>query len=357
MLGAALAAMSSPLPYRSIRLHGNELTDVGMEAIARGMCGGFLAHDAVVVVKDNKIGRPLPAVLPDTMRQVWMYDNECGDAGMVAMAEVLGRSPSFKDFQFQDNRIGALGFEAVAKALPCWTRLDYLLVQRNPGPADAFALALIHELPKVTESMRVLVATDIRLSDTVKQQLAAAFEATGNKKFKCLSPGEQEELAAPEPEPAAAAAVGGAAAAAGGGEGTVVTTEPELRAAVAGAGGDAEMVVVQAGARIELTDKLRMASGDRVLRLVGEAGGPVPEIVGVEEQDVLVISCEGIAVHLEGLMIQGGGGEDDAAIYQYCGGGASLVAVRCQRRRGLAGRRPLPAGRESGMVLRGRHDG
>jgi hypothetical protein len=112
----------------------------------------------------------------------------------------------------------------------------------------------------------------------------------------------------------------------GGSSSAVVTTEAELCAAVKAGGPDT--VVVQAGARIELTGGKLMIT--RSVRLVGVGGGSLPAIVGAEGEDrVLSIFGGGVAVQLEGLRIEGRG-ESSADSAIFCRGGASLVAVRCE---------------------------
>ena len=82
------------------------------------------------------------------------------------------------------NRVGAAGFAALAEALPRCPNLGKLIVYRNPGPADALALALIEALEAGVTFDQVL-CNDIGLSGTVHQQLRAAFKASGNKSLQC----------------------------------------------------------------------------------------------------------------------------------------------------------------------------
>lgn len=153
--------------------------------------------------------------------------------------------------------------------------------------------------------------------------------------------------AAPEPEPAAAPALtaapataaGGAAAGGGSGGGTVVSTEAKLRQAVAAGGPDT--VVLKAGSRIVLTGGTLEIT--RTVRLVGEGGGALPAIAGVEGREALRIIGAGVSVELEGLRIEG---RDDDAIN--CLGGSSLLAVRCE----LTGRRAKFCGKGTRGELR-----
>eukprot|EP01046_Picozoa_sp_COSAG06_P003113 COSAG06_NODE_117_length_23226_cov_167.478488_8_plen_499_part_00 len=187
ILGAALAAMPRPLPYRQIILNYNELTDAGMEAIARGMHGGF-SQLWMVKVLENQIGDAgfvaLAAALPPTLKNFDMNSNQCGDVGMVAVVEALSRCTELDALEFYCNRVGAAGFAAVAEALPRWPKLERLIVYRNPGPADALALALI----KALEADVAFWSVDCNktgLSEAVHQQLRAAFEASGKGSLTC----------------------------------------------------------------------------------------------------------------------------------------------------------------------------
>ena len=63
------------------------------------------------------------------------------------MAEALvNRCTELSSLDFNNNRVGAAGFAAVAEALPRWPKLERLNVYGNPGPADTLALALIKAL-------------------------------------------------------------------------------------------------------------------------------------------------------------------------------------------------------------------
>ena len=112
--------------------------------------------------------------------------------------------------------------------------------------------------------------------------------------------------AAPEPAPVAAAAApaGGGASPAGSG-GVVVATGPELAAAVADG---AAVVAVKDGARIELTDTLRIAHS---MVLAAESARSVPTIAGPMDQPVLEVGVSlerkgsAIEVRLEGLRVEG----------------------------------------------------
>ena len=151
------------------------------------MRGGF-SQLRGVYVSNNKIGdagfAALAAALPPTLKHLEMANNQCGDVGMVAVAEVLSRCPELDSLQSYGNHIGAAGFAAVAEALPRWPKLGTLIVSRNPGPADAFALALIKALEADVAFTQVICHT-IGLSEAVHQQLRAAFEASGNDRLSC----------------------------------------------------------------------------------------------------------------------------------------------------------------------------
>ena len=113
-----------------------------------------------------------------------MANSQCGDVGMVAVAEALSRCTELSDLTFGGNRVGAAGFAALAEALPRWPKLGRLLAYRNPGPADAFALALIKAL-EADVAFTQVICKDIGLSEAVHQQLRAAFEASGNDSLCC----------------------------------------------------------------------------------------------------------------------------------------------------------------------------
>jgi hypothetical protein len=55
---------------------------------------------------------------------------------------------------------------------------------RNPGPADALALALIKAL-EADVTFDKLDCDDTGLSEAVHQQLRAVFEASGNTSLNC----------------------------------------------------------------------------------------------------------------------------------------------------------------------------
>jgi hypothetical protein len=136
----------------------------------------------------NKIGdagfAALAAVLPPTLSNLDMSANQCGDVGMVAIVDALSRCTELEDLDFYGNHVGAAGFVALAEALPRWTNLERLVVYRNPGPADALALALIKALEADVPFTQVLCG-DIGLSEAVHQQLRAVFEASGNTSLNC----------------------------------------------------------------------------------------------------------------------------------------------------------------------------
>ena len=126
----------------------------------------------------------LAAALPPTLKELSMDINQCGDVGMVAVVEALSRCTKFDYLKFSSNRIGAAGFAAVAEALPRWPKLETLWVYRNPGPADALALALIKAL-EADVALKTVYCDNIGLSAAVHQQLRAAFEASGNDSHCC----------------------------------------------------------------------------------------------------------------------------------------------------------------------------
>jgi hypothetical protein len=158
-----------------------------MEAVARGMRGG-VSQLQKVAVPGNEIGdagsAALAAALPPTLTYLTMNNTRCGDVGIVAVVEALSRCTELDNLQFLGNRVGAAGFAAVAEALPRWPKLGRLLVARNPGPADALALALIKALEADVAFSQVL-CHNTGLSEAVHQQLRAAFEASGDDSLKC----------------------------------------------------------------------------------------------------------------------------------------------------------------------------
>ena len=153
----------------------------------RRMRGGFPDLWRVTVLH-NEIGDAgfvaLAAALPPTVKHLYMQGNQRGDAGIVAMVEALSRCTELDNLKFSNNRVGAAGFAALAEALPRWPKLEFLIAYRNPGPADALALALIKALDADVTFTQVLCG-NIGLSEAVHQQLRAAFEASGNDNFSC----------------------------------------------------------------------------------------------------------------------------------------------------------------------------
>lgn len=191
ILGAALAAMPRPLPYTSIILSYNGLTDAGMEAIAQGMRAGC-SRLGRLNCQQNMIGDAgfvaVAAALSvsTNLRALEFDSNQCGDTGMVALAAALSQHClGFQEINFYGNRVGAAGFKAFAEAIPKLPKFEKAICYSNPGPADDFALAIIKRIKTnaAFKSGGRVLSRDIGLSGSVRKQLRAAYKASGNTSF------------------------------------------------------------------------------------------------------------------------------------------------------------------------------
>ena len=71
VLGAALAAMPSPLPYEAMDLGENRLTETGMTPIAAAIGGGRAPHLKSLDVSQNELGDEGKAALQAALPRGW----------------------------------------------------------------------------------------------------------------------------------------------------------------------------------------------------------------------------------------------------------------------------------------------
>ena len=184
VLGAALAAMPSPLLYEWINLDTNGLTAAGMVPIAAAIGGGNAPHLEEVGVGSNELGaegaRALGAALATCpkLKTINVDSNQLGDEGVAALAEALANCPTLQNLRFSRNDIGAAGFEALAAHVSRWPELRRLGVGRNPGPSDALGRALAAALPSLPH-VEVLDLEGSGLGATTRLLLRAAKGALG----------------------------------------------------------------------------------------------------------------------------------------------------------------------------------
>ena len=76
VLGAALAAMPSPLPYEAMDLHGNGLTDAEIAPIAAAIGGGRAPHLKSLDVSQNELGDEGRAALQAALPRGWHPDGD-----------------------------------------------------------------------------------------------------------------------------------------------------------------------------------------------------------------------------------------------------------------------------------------
>jgi len=158
VLGAALAAMPSPLPYEAINLRHNGLAAAALAPIAAAIGGGRVPHLKVMCVDGNQLG----------------------DEGAKALARALADCATLAHLTFDSNGVGAAGFEAVAAQVPRWPRLRVLNAMMNPGPLDALGRALAAALPMMPDAISFFFG-ESGLSEEVAVELRAAKAATGSR--------------------------------------------------------------------------------------------------------------------------------------------------------------------------------
>ena len=158
VLGVALGAMDAPLPFEAIDLACHELTAAGMRSIAEGMGRGRLPNLRSVNVNQN---------------------HALGDGGVAALAEALADCASLEVLQIFECTVGGAGFEAVAAQVSRWPKLQFLSMNRNPGPSDALGRALAAALPSLPDA-EWFNLDDSGLGEEAAAELQAAKAAAGS---------------------------------------------------------------------------------------------------------------------------------------------------------------------------------
>ena len=95
LLGAALAAMPSPLPYEVMNLSCNNLTNAGIAPVAAAIGSGRAPH----------------------LKTVDVCENELGDEGAQALGAALATCPEIKTVVVNDNGLGDEGRTSLQVAL------------------------------------------------------------------------------------------------------------------------------------------------------------------------------------------------------------------------------------------------
>ena len=79
VLGAALAAMPSPLPYEAMTLQDNELMDAGIAPIAAAIDGGRAPHLKSLDVRGNELGDEGMSALQAALAPHWLAGSDVVD--------------------------------------------------------------------------------------------------------------------------------------------------------------------------------------------------------------------------------------------------------------------------------------
>jgi hypothetical protein len=136
-LGAALQAMSSPLPFEKIFLFKNFLTAAGLAPVMRAIRQRGCPQLTYLSVRHNPLGdagiSDLASALPPSVRELYVGRTDCGDKGMIALAASLPAT-DITEFHCVDlPNVGPAGWGAVSKVLPQLQSLRVLNFAMNPG--------------------------------------------------------------------------------------------------------------------------------------------------------------------------------------------------------------------------------
>ena len=82
------------------------------------------------------------------LNELYLSDNQIGDAGVAALAEAAGKLPQLKDLYLNDNQIGDAGVAALAEVAGKLPQLEALYLEDNPNISQQAKDALKAALPK-----------------------------------------------------------------------------------------------------------------------------------------------------------------------------------------------------------------
>ena len=115
------------------------------------------------------------------MRQLFLANNEIGDAGCAAVAAAAAELPNFELLYVSRNNIGAAGVEAIAKSLSTTAIWQLVLTENKCGDAGAVALAsaVAADRTNAFRALRWLFLDATQIGDAGVEALCEAMSGGG----------------------------------------------------------------------------------------------------------------------------------------------------------------------------------
>lgn len=187
LLAAALSKMPRPLPFKTIDVRLNLLTEKGATALAGAIQAGFVGGqlEGLYLGDNEKVGdagvKALMSALPPTTSVLHLGAAGCGDDGAASVASTLPALPALTQLLLHENFIGASGAKALADELIAQkgSQLEKLWIYRN-ALLDEGADMLARALPYMKGSLQEFLAYSNGLSDSAKKALAEAAKHGAN---------------------------------------------------------------------------------------------------------------------------------------------------------------------------------
>ena len=153
-----------------------------------------LATDEVLHITDQKVSdadcaslaKALTLMKPINMKQIYLSNNDIGDAGCTEICKAAKDLPNFDLLYIARNHIGDAGVKAVAEQL-CNTKIWQLVLTENTfGNDGAAALAKCGADPKAFPGLRWLFLDNTNVGDKGVEALAKAM-VTGFRSVERLA--------------------------------------------------------------------------------------------------------------------------------------------------------------------------
>ena len=167
VLGAALRARPSPLPYTRVSLTDTKIEVAGLTSLLAGAVGPPPPERtdmlrSIIVDHNPQFGDAgvcaLAGGLPPTLETLDVRVTRCGDEGLAAVAAAIPAT-RLQTLRFANNVVGPAGWAALCAALPLLPALRYIDGDGNVL-GDGGAVALAASLARATPGLRELDVRD-----------------------------------------------------------------------------------------------------------------------------------------------------------------------------------------------------